>query len=139
MDVRKCIYTGKNAESKDNVIPKKILEKEIHNWANKAPVNTEYKNDKQDRLPTELEMEANEIFHRLELAKLRVSYYEAKLLEIQGNISDLTKPISKKPKKIKISKKDKQIETAIIQKEVIEISDSIAEEVLNKRKDSLWD
>jgi transcription elongation factor GreA-like protein len=89
MDSRKCIYTGKEAIFKDHPVPKDG--ETAHNWANRAPISPEYKEIKQNRLPTELEMEANRIFYMLELARLDVVFLTAKLSEIQGLISEKKK------------------------------------------------
>jgi len=116
---RKCIYTNKEANSKDNVIPKKKIGGELHNWANKAPVSKDYKDLKQDSMPTDLEFEANQLFHKLELAKLEVKFYEDRLAEIQQKIKETTKIPEKK------SKKDKEIEQMYIEKEVVEGKEDI--------------
>jgi len=88
MSKRKCIYTGEDAGTTDHVIPKHQDENTLHSWANKAPVNLEYKNTKKkNRLPTDLEMEANRLFHLLELAKLDVTYLEARLKQVQSKIT----------------------------------------------------
>jgi hypothetical protein len=86
MSPRKCIYTNKEATSKDTVIPKTCGDA-LHNWANRAPVNSEYQESKQSRLPTDLEMEAHRLFYLLELAKMEVSYLEARLQEVQEQIT----------------------------------------------------
>ena len=85
---RKCTYTGKEAVKKDKVLPKNLVsDSEIHNWANSSPVSEEYKNKKLGNMPTELEMQANEFFYMLELARLRVNYYEKKLESVQKLIN----------------------------------------------------
>jgi hypothetical protein len=118
MKIRKCVYTNKDAKAKDSVIPKKILKDEIHNWSNNVPVSEEYKTLKSDRLPTELEMQANEYFHLLELSKLRVRYYEEKLEEIQKEITEKLVIVEKKGKTKKEMKKDKEIKKAHKQQEL---------------------
>lgn len=138
MDKRKCIYTGKEADGSDNVIPKSKAGDELHNWTNKVPCNSEYKLEKQGNMPSELEMEAHEAFTLMELHRNKAKYYELKLEEIQKKICKNTEKIQKKSVKIqKKSKKDKQIEQAYIEKEVTEPEKY--EEVLEKRKESLWE
>ena len=122
MGPRKCIYTGKEAGSKDNVLPKEG--DTIHNWANKAPVNAEYKQEKQDRTPTELEMEANRIFHLLELARLDVAFYEAKLKEIQAKITE---------------NKQEEIEKAYHIKDLVEDFEEKVEKKFETEKRKFWD
>ena len=140
MGTKTCIYTGKEAKSKDSVIPKKYLnDEEMHNWANKSPVNCDYKAKKQDKLPTELEMQANEIFRLLELAKLRVIYYNAQLSEIQQKITENTEKTSKKHRKNpKTSKKEKEVRMAIHEKKLVE--GDTTEDIIKdrKKKTKLW-
>lgn len=80
---RKCIYTNNEANTRDLVVPN-IL----HNWDNRAPASADYLNTKHHRLPSELEMEANRIFHLLELARLDVIYFEKKLSAVQEALKD---------------------------------------------------
>ena len=86
MSPRKCIYTNKQANATDTVIPKRLGDA-LHNWANRAPADSEYLKGKQNRLPTDLEMEANRLFHLLELAKLEVTYLEERLKAVQEEIT----------------------------------------------------
>ena len=140
MTVRKCIYTGKDSDAKDQVLPNNPF-----NWTNKVPTTKEYK-EKKGKLPTELEMQANETFHLLELARNRVLFYEAKLAEIQENIkksdpnTEKEEKIQEKPQKNiqKTSRKDMEIKKAIEEKEILEESEKAIEEVL-KKKSNLWD
>lgn len=138
MTIRKCIYTNKEAKSKDSTIPKHLLGEEIHNWAIQVPANTDYLTQKKDRIPTELEMQANEIFHLLELSRARVVFYEAKLASIQEQILKDYKelPKSEKPKSEKI--KEKQIEQALAEK-VIQDNIPSLDEVIKKRKRNLFE
>lgn len=136
--IRKCIYTGKQAKAKDSVIPRAILGDEIHNWAVHAPADHDYLINKSSNMPTELEMQANEIFHLLELHRLRVVYYEKKLEEIQAEIIKNYK----EPEKPKLSKsekkKEKEIEKAVVLKEVVESTEEKIDNLFkNKRK--MWD
>lgn len=140
MTTRTCTYTGKEAKGKDSVLPKSRLNTENHNWNNSTPVNTDYQALKGDRLPTELEMLANETFHLLELARLRVVFFENKLAEIQAEINkDYKEPIKKpvaKTEKVKI--KEKQIETAVVEKTVVESLTKKMDEILKPKK-NIWD
>ena len=136
MTTRKCIYTGKEAEAKDSVIPKKDSGEELHNWANKAPICKDYKDLKQDRLPTEEEMELNRLFYKLELSKLDVKYYEIKISKLQKNIRiELDNIIDKKEE----IKKEKEIKVSIIEKEIVEESNNTIEKILENRKKDLWE
>jgi len=149
LTVRKCIYTGKDSDAKDRILPDNPF-----NWANNAPTTKEYK-EKKSKYPTELEMQANETFHLLELARNRVIFYEEKLKEIQENIKKYngnTENIDKiqiedkitnaQPENTKISgkpkKRDLEIKKAIEEKEIMEDSKKAIEEVLKKRS-NLWD
>lgn len=137
MSVRKCIYTGLKATAKDSVIPKKDLGEEVHNWANGVPVSEEYKNIKKDRSPNELELEAQEIFFKIELAKLKVLHYEHKLSEIQEKLKQTLPPtpVHKVTNKIK-----KEIKLAVHEKEVIQSAEKGLDEKLEKRKKKImWD
>jgi hypothetical protein len=87
MTVRKCIFTDDDSKAKTRIIPKEDAGDEIDNWCNSAPISKTYQElVKQQNLPTELEMRLNETFHLLELAKLRVVYYEAKLKKLQKEL-----------------------------------------------------
>jgi uncharacterized short protein YbdD (DUF466 family) len=138
MTVRKCIYTDKEARSKDSVLPKEILGEEIHNWTVQVPCNTNYLEHKQNKLPTELEMQANEFFHLLELTKLRVVYYEKKLAEIQGKILYTYKEPIKNKITVAEKNKERQIEQMIIEKELIEESNKDIEAILAEKR-KLWE
>ena len=84
MMARKCIYTGEKATSKDTILPPIVLgDDEKFNWNKNAPAHKDYIEKKANKMPTELELEANETFHMLELAKLKVRFYEKKLIAIQ--------------------------------------------------------
>jgi hypothetical protein len=122
MAPRKCIYTGEEATSKSGVMPKEG--DPAHNWANRAPVNSEYQKAKQGRLPTDLEMEANRLFYLMELAKLEVSYLEAKLKEVQYKIT---------------GKKQEEIEKAHHIKDLVEGFEEKVEEKLQADKRKFWD
>lgn len=122
MGPKKCIYTNEEAGSKDFVMPK--ADKTLHNWANRAPVSPEYQNKKKGRLPTDLEMEANRIFHLLELARLEVAYLEEKLKEVQEKIT---------------GKKQDEIEKSYHIKELVEDFEEKAEEKLKKDTKKIWE
>ena len=134
MSIRKCIYTGKEADSKDNVVPKKELGEELHNWTNKAPVSREYKEDKQDRMPTELEYELNKLFYKLEMAKMDVLYYSKKIEEAQR---ELRNKFEKKNNVKKQVKKDRQIKQAFKEKAVLDAVEDVEKEIIAK-KEGLW-
>ncbi len=76
MKVRKGIFDGKESDSKNHIIPKDLLGDEKHNWANQAPSTMEYNNIKQNKLPTDDELEANELFYNIELTKLKLKTLE---------------------------------------------------------------
>lgn len=138
MSIRKCIYTNKEAKSKDHVLPKSILDEEIHNWCNQAPSNTNYLQQKLNNIPSELEMQANELFHLLELAKLRVKFFEEKLSLVQQEINkDYKEPI-KNEISHRAQKIEKQKEQIIVEKAIVEDVDKKINEFFNTSK-SLWD
>ena len=134
MSSRKCIYTGKNANTTDKVIPKEGGD-ENHNWSNSVPCSKEYKDFKGLRLPTELELEANKIFKKLELAKLDVVLYEKELGRIQAEIAKTLPKVSKNDtsgtKKVLKSNKEKEIEIAHTEKAIKETN---FDEVIKKKK-----
>lgn len=139
--MRKCAYTGKVATSKDAVIPKKHLQNELHNWTKEVPVCNEYKNEKQDRMPTDHEMKIQETFYELELARMKVKYLENKLQNLQEVCVQFTTKKqdiipSVKPTKGE-KKKAAQIEKAYHQKDVVEEVEQEIVEYLKKR--SMWD
>ena len=120
---RKCVYTNKDANSRDMTIPKNRGDA-LHNWANRVPVNLEYLKSKQNRLPTDLEMGANRIFHLLELARLEVTYLEECLKEVQGIIADI---------------KQDQIEKAHHIKDLAEGLEEKVKETLERKTTKIWE
>lgn len=155
MNKRKCVYTGQESNDKDSVIPRHLL-KDSHNWASSVPTTTDYKNNKIDRLPTELEIQAAEVFYMLEISKLRVEFYESQLNKIQEEINKAYKPKEtsvEKPlqneSKRSLKKKEKQIAIAEVDKEIQNIEKNLnahlhekmeerLTEMLNQNK-GLWD
>jgi hypothetical protein len=133
---RNCIYTNNESSAKDKVIPTDLAGEESHNWANSAPISTEYKESKGADIPSDLEMEINEVFKLLELSRLKVKYYELKLLKLQEENSNRRPPI-KKTGKTKEIKKQKDMEKAEVIKNVIEANEGKIEEVLEKRKSKI--
>jgi len=79
MAKRKCIYTGLYSNCKEKIIPSPYVGNEKHNWAINLPVNEEYRHLKDNRMPTDLEIEAHENFYLLELAKIKALYFNKKL------------------------------------------------------------
>jgi hypothetical protein len=122
MTKRKCVYTGQDSNDKDSVIPRHFI-KDEHNWSVYVPTTSDYKQQKIDRQPTDLEMQAVETFHLLEMARLKVEFYETQLANIQSQINKTYKPKpiqkpknegknadKKKQKQIKIAEKEKDIQ-----------------------------
>lgn len=138
MSTRKCIYTGKNARSKSTVIPKELLGDNTANWAVYSPCDSDYAAYKAHTVPTELEMQANETFHFLELARLRVVFYEQKLAQIQSQILSTYKEPTPNAITESIKTKEKQIETMVIEKEIIEEINKDIETILNNKR-KLWE
>lgn len=134
MSERKCVYTNKSSKAKDSVIPKKHLDGEIYNWANTVPCSLEYKELKEDRMPTEDEMLANELFQNLELSRLRVRYYETKLSEVQERLSKQL-PTNKPPSKKQAKKKEKEIAHAIHDVKVVQKVEENLDKVLSEMKE----
>lgn len=119
---RKCIYTNESAVSKEGVMPRSPST--LHNWTNKAPISAEHQKNKRNRLPTDLEMEANRLFYYLELARLDVLYLEAKLKEVQEKIT---------------GKKQDEIEKAYHINDIINCFEEKVEEKLQEDKKKLWE
>lgn len=121
MERRKCIYTGQEANYTDSVVPKRNDEAR-HNWANKVPANSNYQ--KNNRLPTDLEMEASRLFYMLEMAKNEVNYLELKLQEVQEKIT---------------GKKAEEIEKAYHIKDLTESFEEQVKQSENTAKKNIWD
>ena len=136
--VRKCVYTDKEAKAKDTVLPRSVLGEEAQNWAAKVPCNVEFLSQKSERLPTEIEMQAQELFHLLEMARLRVAYYEAKLAEMQVVIRQkYVEPVKKGVGKAE-KKKEIEIKKAEVEK-LIAIDLTEKTEKFFEKKKQLWD
>lgn len=135
MTRRKCVYTGQDSNDKDSVIPRHLI-KDEHNWSVYVPTTSDYKQQKIDRQPTELEMQAVETFHLLEMAKLKVEFYEAQLVNIQSQINKTFKPKPvQKPKnegKNADKRKQKQIEIAEKEKNIQDLELNL-HEIINKK------
>lgn len=140
MGDKKCIYTNEEAKGKDTVLPKKYLGGEP-NWANEAPVNIPYKDIKQDKLPTDTEMQLNELSKLRDLYMLRVRWCEAQIAELQKKGEIRKKKVKKKEvrKNKEEIKKDKEIKQAIQEKELIENTEEAFEKVLKQKKINMWD
>lgn len=83
-------------------------------------------------MPTDLEFEANQLFHKLELAKLEVKFYEERLKEVQDKIKTTTKVPKKK------TKKEKEIEQAYQDQALVEEVSNITDQII-KEKSKLWE
>lgn len=147
MSIRKCIYTNRPAKGKDRIIPKKYLtnQDEKHNWTNYAPISWDYRNFKKNRLPTELEFEANELFHFLELAQLRLKFYRLtsnNSKNIQYTINSVQHyqgKLTKLQQQLNQPVQNKEIETAQHEYQILEESDKDIEKELKKRKKTdIW-
>ena len=136
MSSRKCIYTGKDANCEDKIIPKNGGD-EVHNWVNSAPCNSKYKNKKARNHPTELEVSINRAFKMLELAKLDVRFWEIELNRLRvllANTPHNNKKTNEEPKKVsKTSEKKKEREIKVAKKE-LEIKEVDFQSHLNKKK-----
>lgn len=158
MSARKCIFTNKDSNTKRSIIPKSEADEEIHNWTLYSPMNMDY--DKENRMPTNHEMEMHETFYMLELARLKVKYLEMKLKDLQeknpkptpnepqnnpkptpepSEELELLKKGNSKKKKRK-TKKEKEIEMAEHEKEVVQNVDlDKALEKRRKKKKDMWE
>lgn len=113
MTKRNCVFTGQESNDKDSVIPRHVT-KDPHNWTSTVPTTTDYKQQRSNKPPTELEIKAVETFFKLESHRLYVEFYERELSKIQEEINKtfVSKPVEK-PKnegKRASKKKDKEIE-----------------------------
>jgi len=134
--IRKCVYTGVEAEAKETVLPKKALEQgEKHNWASYVPVSLRYKEFKKDRPPTDLEFSAYETFFMLEMARMNVLCLEEKLAKTQAQIR---KTLPEVNKRVVSRKKEKEIKQAVQEKKAVQASDKGMKEILDKKK-NLWE
>jgi hypothetical protein len=135
MTKRKCVYTGQDSNDKDSVIPRHLI-KDEHNWSVYVPTTSDYKQQKINRQPSELEIQAVETFYLLEMAKLKVEFYESQLAKIQDQINKDYRPLPiQKPKnegKNAEKKKQKQIEIAEKEKSIQDLELNLHEIVNNK-------
>lgn len=129
MSQRKCIYTGLPAKKTDMLMPKEGGD-EIHNWTNSVPCSEEYKLIKQKQQPTDLDIEAQNLFYQSELLRLKLQIIEKRIAEVQFkirkrnniNYSCLDKNISK----------EEQIKQAYKEKEILDMVDTLDEIIANK-------
>ena len=135
MTKRACIFTGKESNDKDSVIPRH-LSKDPHNWTSQVPTTTEYKEQRKDRQPTDLEIQAADAFYQIESLKIKLEFYEDRLVQIQDEINSTFVPIPvEKPKnegKRAAKKKDKEIEIAEKQKDIQNMESKFIEEMRKK-------
>lgn len=134
MDIRKCVYTGLTAKCKDSLIPKNILGNEIHNWTSEVPCNIFYKEIKKEREPNELELMALEYFYLLEVAKIKVKYYEGKLREVQEKIG-FKEPTPEDLFKKNENKVDRQIREAKVLNSNMEDANQAIDQFFKNKKD----
>jgi phosphoenolpyruvate carboxylase len=136
---RKCAYTGKESLCTDKVIPRELSDEEIHNWTNSLPCSIEYKESKGADFPNDLEAEIHETFYLLEIYRWKVKYLEKKL-EILQQQNNTRRPIKKTgaAQKKKEKAKEKQIEAAIKEKQIVEDNSLKIEEFLNTKKKTLF-
>ena len=129
---RKCVYTGEKASCRDKVIPHNGGDID-HNWSNTVPCSRDYKDRKSNKMPTELEMKISRAFYELELSKKEVEFWQAEHDRLKGELETELKVEPPKKKKNTMTKKDKEIELAYKEKEIVEMDlDSILEK--NKKK-----
>lgn len=149
MTKRKCVYTGQDSNEKDSVIPRHLI-KDEHNWSVHVPTTTDYKQQKINRYPTELEIQAAETFYMLEISRLKVEFYENKLAQIQEEINKnytynrIEKPKNegkkaekRKSKEIQIAEKQKEIQ--ILEKDLDKILQDKIEQGYEAVKENLWE
>ena len=129
MTVRSCIFTGLKSVNKTNIVPKSIDPDSIDNWTNSVPCHIEYKNFKENRLPTEDEVEAMKIFFKLEMARTEVAFYAAKLDEVQHKIKPLFDEFIKQ----------KQNAQSIVANEIIEEVKIQIKDVIAERKRNMFE
>jgi hypothetical protein len=133
MSKRKCVFTGLPAILKNSVIPNKVSEDVLHNWANGVPCSEEYSKIKKDRMPDEWELQAVECFQALELSKLKVEFYQNKLNKIQEILKERIPETPKMP-----NRKRKDIEKAFKLKEVLEESEEMIVKILEEKTKGFW-
>ena len=84
--IRKCVFTGRKANSKLKIFSKEIADDELHNWAIEVPCCSRYIEQREvgeQDPPTEWELQVAEMFYQKELARLRVHFYDIKLKQLQ--------------------------------------------------------
>lgn len=144
MSRRKCIFTGEPAKIKTKILNRNFIsdQDELHNWTNGVPCSEEYEKFRGNGLPTELEMEVNECFHLLELARLRVKYYEVRLRKSQQRLKienkhrqgKLVRKFVEQHKKEDMDKKIEQNPEQYIE-DVLNESNKLIDQMLKEKND----
>ena len=136
MGSRKCIFTGKDSNTKTKILEGEAQGEEKFNWTLNVPTCLEYKERKGEGMASDLEIDIHETFYLLELARMRVKHLENKLESLQAKNNQTEE---EKPSKKSIHKKDRQIKQAIHEKEVVQATEEKLEKVLEKRSSKMWE
>jgi hypothetical protein len=129
VSIRNCIFTNLPSKNRNFLVPKDNNEDIAQNWANAVPCNKDYAEFKQNRLPTEDEVEAMKIFFKLEAARIEVALYSSKLEEVQNKIKPIFDEFIK----------EKQIKKAYIEVEVVEEAKIQIKDLMAERKRNLFE
>jgi predicted metal-dependent phosphoesterase TrpH len=124
---RKCIFTNKEANDK------LVVGKDDHNWARGVPCNRDYKELRKGEVLSEDEMDLIALFYLIESHQLRLDNLRLEMEKIQRKLL-VKMPFLEKEK----NNKNKEIERAFVEKEIIDEGRDAIEEVLNKKL-KLWD
>lgn len=137
MSSRKCIYTGKNADCLDKVVPHDGGDID-HNWANSVPCSKPYKKKKGLRLPTEIEIEINRAFRMLELAKIDVDIWSKRLQKLQEELQKTKLIPAVEPTQEEKKQKQEEIKIAYKEKELQEVDLNGIIEKKKKQNKVIW-
>ena len=124
---RKCVFTGKEGNDKLEI------GKDSHNWAKGVPCNRDYRDLRKGEVLSEDEMDAVSLFYLIESHQLRLDNLKLELEKIQKKILKKM-PFLEKEK----FNKNKEIESAFLQKEILDEGKDQIEKVLNQKL-KLWD
>lgn len=124
---RKCIFTGRDATEK------LTIGKDDHNWAKSVPCDKHYKELRKGEVLSEDEMDLIALFYLIESHQLRLDNLKLEMEKIQKKLL-IKMPFLEKEKTIKT----REIETAFVEKEIIDEGRDAIEKVLNKKL-KLWD
>lgn len=145
---RNCIFTGKEARCKRRFLNKSLVNDDYHNWSLEVPCNIEYDRFRGDAAPTKLEIEAFDLFWKIETLKVKSKISKEDLSSEINNLENDLKQIQHKINLIPIPKRDgptkkdkikeKEITTSIVAQELTEINGQNVDDFFENMKKKIW-